>query len=367
MKEARIIELLKAVGSERVHSDGNDVHGSCPLAPWTHEKGKDRHPSFGVLINNSGPSKYNCFSCKTRGKDLKMLVWRWMELTGKSLTPEMNEWLHETELLDLAEGGDGLVYDAYPEMRSEDTLPEEWWGPFKGGVPRYILDRGISIETCRSWGLGHDRDRHRLMFPVRNQAGELVSIIARTVRSETFGAKYVTFTGTKKGRYLYGENMRVSGDKIFVVEGTMDALHVWQHGFRDVVAVLGSVVTKDQARTLVEWDKPVYLFFDSDLAGIQGMLGAVNLLRGRVPVFVMKQLEGRNDPAEYSKDELSKALLMADLGDVWEGTGQEYVRKIKEARRKKRGVSGGGDGTEKTGSAEGATGGTTEGVPGGEG
>jgi len=337
MDADKISKILEYMGAEKIRPDENNVHSSCPLAPWKHEDGIDRRPSFGVKVNRTGLSGFNCFSCGLKGKDFKTLVWRWMEFSGKTSSSEVAEWIQRTEYVDLtAEGGAGLIYDLYPEMRKDHTLPEEWWGPFQGSVPQYLLDRGITLETAKTWGLGHDRERHRLMFAVRNERGELCSIIGRKIHNDAPGPKYWSATGMKKGRHLYGENMMMDAGKVVVVEGTMDVLWTWQCGIRDVAAILGSALTKDQARTLIKWNHPIYLFLDNNMAGIQGQLGAINTLEGQVPIFVVKYPEGKKEPTDFSREEVINAILTAQLGDVWKLWAERYVEKIKAERRRKK-------------------------------
>ncbi len=334
MKAERIEKILGEMGCIKIRGDETDVHSECPLAPWTHEKGRDNNPSFGVLINDNGPSKYNCFSCKTRGNDLKNLVWKWMEFSGKKLPEEMSRWLLGSE--QLATVSKKELYDLHPEMRREETLPESWWDEYGGSVPKYILDRGITLDTCRAWGLGNDEKHFRLMFPLRNEKGELVSIIGRKVHGDAPGPKYKNMGGAKKGRYLYGEHMALlDRETVIVVEGPVDALWLWQNGFRDAVAIMGSALSREQARTLVKWNKSVCFFLDGDMAGIQGTLGAIEMLRGRVMTLVMKPLPGK-DAAEHTLEELEERHLHVKLAQEWERWAKEYVKKVREEARKRR-------------------------------
>lgn len=333
MQAEKIEKILEFIGCDKIRSDENNVHASCPMRHWRHDGGTDRSPSFGVKINPSGPSSYNCYSCKTKGTDLKILVWEWMEMTGKSLPAEMQEWLHEDYLDVIAKVNN--IYDYEPDRRREDVLPEEWWSPYAGSVPRYLLDRGITLDTARAWGLGHDKRNRRLMFSIRTAQGELAGFIGRKIRERDPGPKYWTVSGIKKGRYLYGENMHVSGKVVVAVEGTMDALHVWQSGIRDVVAILGSALTKDQARTLVQWDLPVYWFLDNDNAGKRGMIEAYLKLKDRVPMYAVKYFEGYKEPTDFTGVDLEEALSTAEIMDVWVARTKREMDQARKERKAK--------------------------------
>jgi len=174
------------------------------------------------------------------------------------------------------------------------------------------------------------------MFSIRNSKGALVSMAGRNIRSSDYMGKYWNISGVKKGRYLYGEcKVLKSFDKIIVVEGYMDCLHVWQHGFHEVVASMGSALTKDQINTLVVWNKPVYLFFDGDLAGVQGMIRAIEDINGQIPVFVMGTW-GKHEPTDYSAREIQDAINDSKLASVWRPDAEYLVKVFNHERKLKR-------------------------------
>lgn len=334
MNLQNIKKVLGAMGCTRIREKTEWVDAECPLAPWTHDGGKDKHPSFGIAINEEGSSRFTCFSCKTKGSDLKYLLWRYEELSGKQLSEEIHKLVSE-DVVDFSKEG-LLDYDLFVPERKEHTLPEEFWDSFKGSVPKYLLNRGITMETAKAWGLGHDKERKRLMFAVRNGHGELVSMIGRRLKSNSREPKYWSLSGGKKGRYLYGEWKILSGkDYVIVTEGTMDTLWVYQNGFQSVVAVLGSTLTDDQVKTLVRWNKSVYLFFDNDLAGINGMVKAIKKLDGQVPVYVMG-LNGKSEPTDYTEEELEFAFQNAQFGTTWLKPAETFLKREKEEKKRKK-------------------------------
>ena len=66
MKRAHIEYVLRKLGAERFTYSSDWVMTNCVLAKWTHEKGRDSNPSFGVR-ESSGISGAHCFSCKFSG------------------------------------------------------------------------------------------------------------------------------------------------------------------------------------------------------------------------------------------------------------------------------------------------------------
>jgi hypothetical protein len=175
------------------------------------------------------------------------------------------------------------------EYPDEKVIPEQDYAVFAGRVPMYALDRGLRLETCKAWELGHDQWRKRLLFPARDYRGRLVGVSgrlytpgcprchrlpgAKKYRScpscgYSLGEKYLHTDGFKKEYVLYGEHM-INRDLDYgiVVEGPLDVLKLWQHGFENVVGVFGSEPSVKQMRKLVHFFKRVVVFIDADKAG----------------------------------------------------------------------------------------------------
>jgi DNA primase len=76
-----------------------------------------------------------------------------------------------------------------------------------------------------------------------------------------------------KGRSLYGiqqakEKCRATGT-VFIVEGYLDLLALYQHGIKNCVATLGTALTSEHVRLLTRYAGRMVLVYDSDDAGIR--------------------------------------------------------------------------------------------------
>jgi DNA primase len=76
-----------------------------------------------------------------------------------------------------------------------------------------------------------------------------------------------------KGRSLYGiqrakEKCRATGT-VFIVEGYLDLLALYQHGIENSIATLGTALTSDHVRLLTRYAGRMVLVYDSDEAGIR--------------------------------------------------------------------------------------------------
>ncbi len=169
---------------------------------------------------------------------------------------------------------------------------------------RNLLDAGIRIGLVKQSGGVHDMFRGRLMFPIRDGQGRALAFGGRVLDDRL--PKYINSTESplySKARNLYGiyEARRAiaRNDRAIVVEGYIDAIALWQAGFRETVASLGTAVTVDQLRLLGRHTRNVLACFDGDSAGQKASIRAL-------PVFLEAGLLGRGIflPAGLDPDRL---------------------------------------------------------------
>ncbi len=156
---------------------------------------------------------------------------------------------------------------------------------------REAKSASFSVATLRAAGLVGEREdgshydwfRNRVIFPILNLSGRAVGFGGRVLDSSL--PKYLNSPDTpiyKKGAYLYGlyqakSEVRRSEESI-VVEGYTDVLSLWQAGFQNVVASLGTALTEPQARLLSRYARKVVLVYDPDQPGKQAILRGGDLL-----------------------------------------------------------------------------------------
>lgn len=207
----------------------------------------------------------------------------------------------------------------------------------------YYLSRGLTPDTIKSFGLGvalsdwdtlvkhlkskgfkfedmvqadvvlkskkgtyFDRFRDRTMFPVINVRGNVIAFSGRRRTEDKTIAKYVNTGDTlvyNKSQNLFALNFAKShcSEQIILVEGNFDTVSLHQHGFKNVVAPLGTAFTKEQAQILSRYTKEVVLCFDSDTAGEAAVEKAFKILANTgLSVKVLKLPIGK-DPDEFLK------------------------------------------------------------------
>ena len=148
----------------------------------------------------------------------------------------------------------------------------------------HLTRNGFSLDQLTAAGVvrvndrGQFRDffRGRLMIPIRNTHGELGGFGSRALDDSR--PKYLNSARTPffdKGRILYGlylaqESARQQG--LVVVEGYMDAIMAHQNGFTNVVASMGTALTRDQVAEIRRLTGKVVMALDPDTAGQQATL-----------------------------------------------------------------------------------------------
>jgi DNA primase len=124
-----------------------------------------------------------------------------------------------------------------------------------------------------------------------------------------------------KSRNVYGlyeaRAAIASADRAIVVEGYLDAIAVWQAGFKETVASLGTALTVDQLRLVGRQTRNVLACFDGDAAGRKASLRALE-------IFLAAGLLGRGifippgfDPDTFIKERgahaFAELIASADL------------------------------------------------------
>jgi len=143
-----------------------------------------------------------------------------------------------------------------------------------GFSERELLGAGLLVEGERG---AHDRFRGRLTFPIWDVKGHVIGFGARAMDDSQ--PKYLNTAQTPlfdKGGTLYALNRAQEAiraeKRAVVVEGYMDVIAAHQHGFRNVIAQMGTALTDRQVRVLKRYTADVVLALDSDQAGTQAMI-----------------------------------------------------------------------------------------------
>ena len=325
----RIKEFLIALGiteiSERETDEGNWLQASCPLAPWKHASGVDRHPSFGVRIpTKEGESPYfHCFACNSGGS-LPRLIHNLQMLSGEHYSEATQILLS----MDLGEGDDKLSVDtgkirkrvrvdkfADYEERLNNTqtrkalpVPENILAGFPSlsvdndethYVRRWLIEeRGVSEQAIQDYGLrqyfgGRNDYDLGVVFPVisRDSVGSTLDLWVRMVHDKQFfrlSHDRIFCPVEYKAPHLWFGNHLVTPKtkNIFLVEGALDALRLYSlftiHSPDWVVLASLGGPSKMQLDGFPCYTSAVYVAYDADQAGVQFAQKAASYISSHV-------------------------------------------------------------------------------------
>ncbi len=170
-----------------------------------------------------------------------------------------------------------------------------------GRGEKVLVSAGLAIEGDRGF---YDRFRDRIIFPIRDHRERCVGFGGRIIGPGE--PKYLNSPETPvyhKGEVLYGlditrEEIRKAGYAV-VVEGYLDLIALFQAGIRNVVATLGTALTKDHIERLSKYTREAVLLFDPDEAGMKAAERTLPLFGGGSLYAKAAVLPGGLDPDDF--------------------------------------------------------------------
>ena len=183
-------------------------------------------------------------------------------------------------------------------------------------LPKFLLSKGYSKQDIIDSGAANEADGRltdaqggRLVFPVINAMDEVVAFGGRILKKTDF-AKYKNTKETilfNKSKTLYNINLLKKLRKtqtikeVIMVEGYMDTISLYQAGFKNVVASMGTSLTQEQARLIKRYADTVLISYDGDGAGQKANMRGLEILKGEgVNVKVVPLPDGL-DPDDVIK------------------------------------------------------------------
>ena len=284
----------------------------CPLAPWTHDSGRDSHPSFAIKHGHNIESTFNCFTCESG--DLHRLISLLERFGAKppkyDLKAALKMWVDE-------ESGDtAMVFTEDTEDADEDDTqvwPESFLSSFLPATSspmamEYLNARKVRKKTAIALDLRWDTQRRAVAFPVRDWAGQLVGLRGRYIASDS-PARYhdYGYRGKRNRLPWYGENTVDLDSPVVMVESVFDYASVWRI-YKNILAPL-SVGLSGPKCARVRNVFEIYTLFDNGKGGDKGRDKLTKGLSGTGAVIThLHPPEHRDDPGDMTKKELRRVL-----------------------------------------------------------
>lgn len=188
----------------------------------------------------------------------------------------------------------------------------------KGYERKYLVDTGLAFDG--NDGTLVDRYYGRVIFPVFTLSGRVVAFGGRTLLSKEEQknkgiGKYVNSPESDiyhKKNELYGlfqaKQAIARHDKVYLVEGYLDVISMFQAGVENVVASSGTSLTAEQVRLIHRFTNNVTLLYDGDAAGIHAAVRGVDMLLAEGLNIRVITLPDGEDPDTFARGRSPEAL-----------------------------------------------------------
>lgn len=315
-----------------LHKAGRNFKGKSPFS-------NERTPSFYVSPERG---MYYCFST-TQGGDMFSFVQAMEGVDFKGALKILADKAH-VELVPVSPEKKNERDRLYAAME-DATVYYEATFTANTDARAYVLKRGVSEATIKSWRIGcvggppqgwaltrdalkqkgytdtellkaglikqsekgkdfYDVFRNRIMFPLCDPSGRVVGFSGRTLEVGDNIPKYVNSPETdlyKKSDLLFGYDKAKQGIRHFdfslIVEGQFDVVMSHQAGYTNTVAVSGTALTEAHVEQLQRLSNNVVLALDADRAGIAAVKRSADIMLRRGLDVKVASLPGK-DPAD---------------------------------------------------------------------
>jgi DNA primase len=311
----RFTEVL-AHYNVQLNVKGERATGYCPLP---NHQGKRKSPSFSVNLQRG---IWQCFGCHAKGNVLDFCCR--MEGFNPDHPHELREGaLKIRDIFQIGSAAPNQERPTTPNQRILINAPIDFELKTLEPDHPYLKDRKFTDETIRHFGLGYCNRgmlKGRFAIPLHDPKGKLVGYAGRLTKDEEISdrnPKYL-FPGARekdsvkleirKSLLLYNAH-RIQGpvDHLFVVEGFPAMWWLWQAGYRNTVALMGSSCSEEQGKLIADLVKPegkIWLVPDGNEAG---RLCALSAFAQIAPYRFVRwiQLSEDEQPTDYPADELA--------------------------------------------------------------
>lgn len=218
-----------------------------------------------------------------------------------------------------------MLFDRWATIATHEQIIElvtKWqigYAPDSWDFMTKSVNEKALTESALTLGLIHHKNgkhfdtyRHRLMFPIHNNNGQIVGFGGRDLppmpgKEATKTAKYINSSDSEiynKSQTLYGlyHAKKAIQDQgfVYLTEGYTDVISFHLAGLSNTVATCGTALTAEQATILKRYTSCVVLAYDGDKAGKAAIFKAMDVL---IPlgfdVHVLALPEGQ-DPDSFA-------------------------------------------------------------------
>ncbi|MEX1048941.1 MAG: DNA primase [Akkermansiaceae bacterium] len=338
-------DIVDLIGSYiQVKKAGSSFRANCPFH-------NEKTPSFYITPSTQ---RFHCFGCGAGGDAISFVrdhenlpfveaVRKLASRAGIHLVEESSDPLAEQKgrsrgrLLDLHREATAFLHEqlmknpaaqhARDYMKSRgfgSEMAASWaigwmpdqqkpfldWARAKKFSGRELLDSGMALlrdENNPNSGL-YVRFQDRLMFPIRNEIGDVIAFSGRQLRENKNSGKYINSPETaifKKSRVFFGLDRAkkpiLQEKAALLCEGQIDAICCHELGIAHAIATCGTACTQAHAKLLRRYTGNVLICFDADKAGLAATEKAFRELAPEGLAVRVVEMPAGDDPDTYLK------------------------------------------------------------------
>ncbi len=292
------LDIVDVVGKYvQLKNTGKNFSGLCPFHV-------EKTPSFVV---SPELQRYKCFGCGESGD-----IFNFVQKIENIDFVETLEKLAKEAGVTLVKQKTNTQFQRLEEVNNKAAIYffKQLKDKKNSVVLEYVHKRGITDDSIKKFGVGYapggfglleyiqSKEKYskaeliqsglfvekegklkgkffkRVMFPIRSSSGKVIAFTGRVLPGNDFGPKYMNSPETPiyhKSDNLYGqyESRQQARKKDFIIlcEGTTDVISAHQIGVENIVAPLGTALTKEQLEKISKLTKNALFLFDSDIAG----------------------------------------------------------------------------------------------------
>lgn len=341
----------------KLEKRGRNYIGLCPF----HD---EKTPSFSV---SEDKQICHCFGCKKGGNVFQFI----QEIKGISFVDAVRELGDKVDIhIEQQETAptEGIVDDHIKMIEMHELMANNYHYILKHteegeAALNYLKSRGFTEELINDRKIGYapnhskfthdflekngydavlayeagllsrndetfdyfDRFRDRIIFPLFNFQGKTVGFSGRTYTDQS--PKYLNSPETpifQKRKMLYNidraRKFIRQNDEVILLEGFMDVIKSFEADIKQVVATMGTALSREHVTMVKKLASNVTLLYDGDFAGKEAAINVgKDLLNEGLNVFVVN-LPKTMDPDDYITEYGSDAFK-----SFVEGQKQSYV------------------------------------------
>ena len=313
-----VLDIKSQLTNGKLHivkKQGNkNIRVTCPNR--NHSHGKEANPDCDIYIgptlkDNNGEvivqyGTVKCFACDFK-TDFVGFVAECFEISYE----EAKEWLLDNYCdgfveyqLDVAEP----INLNNNNLNIEEIIDKDELNCLEDYHP-YMEKRKITPEVAKEFGVKYSPIHNTIVFPVKDEYGNLVMYTQRSVVDKTF----IIDANKRKPIYLLYYLIQRNIKEAFVCESQINALTLWGHGLPGI-ALFGTGSDYQYEILNNSEINHYYLLFDGDNAGDKGIKNFLSNIRKDVMVDVIKLPRGK-DVNDLSYEELEQ-LIAQPCGDI---------------------------------------------------